>query len=153
MKLLKQLRFLIIYAVCVCLVLCTVYYFKWKDQLLVWAICIEIPVAMSVYISSALFGYRIQWKNNNSIFGIFKLSFLVYIIIFIAFGFQRFAFVHSYNQLIQEMLGNAKDALIYAGIFFIFSCFIKIIQRYLSNKKPTQQNHNNFDDLNFDLFK
>lgn len=153
-RLLKQLRFLIIYAVCVFLLLSSVFILRDDpNSLLFWAFFIQLPVAISIYISPALFGGIIQWKNNNSMFGILKLSFLVYIITFVAFGCQRFAFVYSSNQLIQEMLGNAKAALIYTGIFFIFSCFIKMIQRYLSEKKSLQQHYENFDEHYFDLFK
>lgn len=154
MKLLKQLRFFIIYAVCICLLLSSVFILREDPNLMLfWAFFIQIPITLSINIVAAIFGSWIQWKNSNSMFAILILSVLVYIIIFVACFFYKFALTSYHESFIEVSLSNVKTSFIFSIIFFVFSCFIKIIQRYLSNKKPTQQNHNDFDDLNFDLFK
>ena len=153
-RLLKQLRFLIIYAVCVCLLLSSVFILRDDpNSLLFWALFIQLPVAISIYISPALFGGIIQWKNNNSMFTIIILSVLVYISIFIACFFYKFALTSYHENFIEVSLSNAKTSFIFMLIFFIFSCLAKIIQKYLSKKESLQQDYENFDEHYFDLFK
>ena len=128
LKLLKQLRFFMVYSIVVYGALWSVYLFRNDENLLFfWSFIIFPPAFLSTVVAVPIFGYRIQWVNNNSLLTIFFLSILVWIIIFFI-GCYRFAFISDCKQFIDELFVNIRCTCISVMLFFIFSVFIKIIQ-------------------------